>query len=664
MEEYVWISKLAHHPVFVSHAHPVLHRIASQFEVKLTIAGPDDASDEPYVQAVYDAIDRKVAGIIMIGWGDGDIVLAVDTAIDMGIPLVTTDSDIPNSTRLAHVGTDWFRMGAAMANTLGDIIDHRGKVLMLGMVGLTNMQTGFQGFRQWMKLYPRIEILGPEDDLAVGPEKATGIVAEYLEKHPDLAGIAGFDGNSGPGAAIALEQAGKKNDVRIVCVDADELQIEHLKTGAIDVAFCQKREIFTYLAFQMLHSFNHGSAATGYNPGLINIPGNIDTGHVAVTTDNVDSFESELNLDSYSELHEAEQKLRLINDIVDNSIEIALSADRDGRIVYANPAALALLGYKERDIISKSIFDLFDFGAEQQESAIEALSAGTPFSFETNALPRVSEVFPVQVSLSPAKSQQGTRGIVLVAMDITERRRAELESRLKKRQLEDAIAARKDLLSIISHELKSPLVPILGYSELLMDGSLGTLGEKSLVAVRTIHERAQAMEKLINDLMALSKIELNALRINSEPMEVLGFLNSIIDSYRELDHGKEVNIRLSGDDFTINVDPDRLRQIVSNLIDNAILYSRDVVTINISTSIEDDRGVISIKDNGIGIPPDKIDHIFEKFYRVKHQKEPTIEGSGLGLAIVKDLVEIMDGTVSVTSAPSKGSTFTVSFKLK
>jgi signal transduction histidine kinase len=249
-------------------------------------------------------------------------------------------------------------------------------------------------------------------------------------------------------------------------------------------------------------------------------------------------------------------------------------------------------------------------------------------------------------------------------MDITERRHAELESRLKKRELEDAIAARKDLLSIISHELKSPLVPILGYSELLMDGSLGTLSDKSLDAVRTIHERAQAMEKLINDLMALSKIELNALSINSEPLEVLGFLNSIIDSYRELNHSKEVNIRLSGDDFTINVDPDRLRQIVSNLIDNAILYSRDAVTISISAGVQDDRGTISIKDDGIGIPPDKIDHIFEKFYRVRHDKDPAVEGSGLGLSIVKDLVELMDGTVTATSTPSKGSTFTVTFKLK
>jgi ribose transport system substrate-binding protein len=632
--------------------------------VKITIAGPDDASDEPYIQAVYDAIDRKVAGIMIIAWGDGDVVLAVDTAVDMGIPVVTTDSDIPTSARLAHVGTDWFRMGTAMANTLGDLIDHRGKVLMIGILELANMQTGFQGFRQWMKLYPKIEVLGPEDDLAVSTEKATDVVALYLKEHPDLAGVAGFDGNSGPGAAIALEKAGKQNDVRLVCVDADELQIKHIMTGAIDVAFCQKREIFTYLAFQMLHSYNHGSAATGYRPGLINIPGNIDTGNIPVTLDNLDTFESELNLDAYAELHEAEQKLRLINDIVDHCIEIAIAADRDGQIVYANPAALDLFGYKETEIASKSIFDLFDFSDEQQESAMDSLAAGKPCSLETTAMHGSGEAFPVQLSMSPAGSAQGTRGIVLVAMDISECRKAEFESRLKKRELEDAIAARKDLLSMVSHELKSPLVPILGYSELLMDGSLGKLSDKSLDAVRTIHERAQAMEKLINDLMALSKIELNALRINTEPVKIQEFLGAVVDSYSQLNHGKDVNVRLSGDDFTIEVDPDRLRQIISNLIDNAILYSSDAVTIDVSTIVENERGVISIADNGIGIPPDQVDHVFEKFFRVWHEKAPDIEGSGLGLAIVKDLVEIMDGTVSVASALLKGSTFTISFKLK
>jgi len=181
--------------------------------------------------------------------------------------------------------------------------------------------------------------------------------------------------------------------------------------------------------------------------------------------------------------------------------------------------------------------------------------------------------------------------------------------------------------------------------------------------VKTIHERALAMEKLINDLTAISRIELRTISINPEPVDIVSFIDSLISSYRELDHGKDVNISLSDADFTIDVDPDRLRQIIGNLIDNAILYSGDAVTITISTEIADDRGIISVTDDGFGIPPDQLKHVFEKFYRVRHEQVPPKEGSGLGLAIVKDLVGIMGGEVTVTSEPSRGSEFTVSFPL-
>ncbi|MFZ5979336.1 MAG: substrate-binding domain-containing protein, partial [Candidatus Zixiibacteriota bacterium] len=273
MEEYVWISKLANHPVFVNHAHPVLHRLARQYNVNITIDGPNDTSEEAYLKAVNDAIERRVAGIMIIGWGEGAIVGTVNRAVDAGVPVITVDSDIPGSHRLAHIGTDWFRMGWAMADRMSLLIGDEGKVLMLGMFGPPNMQAGYRGFKVRMAGSPKIRVIGPVDDMDTGCDRAREITTGYLREHHDLKGIAGFDGNSGPGAAQALLQENLHDRVRLVCVDADQPHREFILRGVINAAFGQKREIFTFRAFQMLYSYNHGSAASGFRTGAINLPG-------------------------------------------------------------------------------------------------------------------------------------------------------------------------------------------------------------------------------------------------------------------------------------------------------------------------------------------------------------------------------------------------------
>jgi ABC-type sugar transport system substrate-binding protein len=183
MEEYVWISKVAHHPVFADRAHPILLRLADHYDVTITISGPDDAASEPYVKAVYDAIQRNVAGMMIIGWGDKEIIPAIDAAVASGIPVVCVDSDIPGSKRQAYIGTDWFRMGATMADRLADLITNPGKVLMLGMMGLDNMKAGFEGFKQQIARYPGIGIVGPVDDLDAGIGKTESIVCACLREH-------------------------------------------------------------------------------------------------------------------------------------------------------------------------------------------------------------------------------------------------------------------------------------------------------------------------------------------------------------------------------------------------------------------------------------------------------------------------------------------------
>ncbi|MEE4264470.1 MAG: substrate-binding domain-containing protein [Desulfobacteraceae bacterium] len=425
MEEYVWISKAAHHPVFTDRAHPILRRLADHYNVKITVAGPDDTATEPYVKAVYDAIERKVAGMMVIGWGTDEIVPAIDAAVNSGIPVVCVDSDIPGSKRLAHIGTDWFRMGSKMADKLAALMNHKGQILMLGMVGLDNMKAGFRGFQDQISHYPHIGVIGPVDDLDAGSDRAESIISNYLQEHPDLNGIVGFDGNSGPGAARALKKLGMTDKVRLVCVDADTPQRKYLATGEIDAAFFQKRETFTYLAFQLIYDYNHGSRVTGYSPGAINISGNIDTGFLIVTKENLDYFDSESNLDQAIHHHELSQQLALISSMVESVEELALAADENGRIVYANAACERFCGYTKKEMVGLDLKELFDLTSLKKSQIHQCLKEETPRNFEATAVKKDGSLLPVHISISPLKSEGSPRGCTLIASNISERKKSQ-----------------------------------------------------------------------------------------------------------------------------------------------------------------------------------------------------------------------------------------------
>jgi PAS domain S-box-containing protein len=425
MEEYVWISKVAHHPVFKNRAHPVLVRLADHYHVNITVAGSDDAATGPYVKAVYDAIQRKAAGLMVVGWGNEEIVPAIDAAVNSGIPVVCVDSDIPGSKRLAYIGTDWHRMGSKMADRLAALMDGKGKVLMLGMLELDNMKAGSSGFQKQIVHYPHIEVIGPIDDLGDGSDRAEAIVTSYLQKYPDLNGIVGFDGNSVPGAARALEKLEKTNRVKLICVDADTPQKQYLRTGAIDAAFCQKRETFTYLAFQLIYDYNHGSRITGYTPGGINVPGNIDTGFSIATRENLDSFDSQNSLDQAIHHHELSQQLSLISSMIENVEELAIAADESGRIVYANAASQRFCGYSKQDMVGLNIKELFDLSTLQKSQIDQCLKEETAKNFETTAIKSDGTSFPVHVSISPLRSETSPRGCTIIASNISERKKSQ-----------------------------------------------------------------------------------------------------------------------------------------------------------------------------------------------------------------------------------------------
>ena len=163
---------------------------------------------------------------------------------------------------------------------------------------------------------------------------------------------------------------------------------------------------------------------TGHTPGAINIPGNIDTGFIVVTRDNIDSFESDIRLDQAVEHHQLSQQLSLISSMIENVEELAIAADADGRIVYANAASLSFCGYRKEELVGQNIENIFDFTSNQRSQITSCLKQETARNFETTAIRKGGALFPAQISVSPLRSESTPRGLTIIATNISERNRS------------------------------------------------------------------------------------------------------------------------------------------------------------------------------------------------------------------------------------------------
>lgn len=295
-EEYVWIATMTDHPMYVNHDQKALKQFGKDMGVKVTIEGPREY-DVPGQAAVIDeVIKRKPAGIMVLGMERG-LVPMVNRAIEAGIPTITVDADLIESKRLAFVGSDWFNIGVKQAEAMVKLIGGKGKVAIMGIGGADNMEQGFAGFKSVIKNYPDIKLLGEFDDMSDVSESQR-ITEELLKKNPDIAGIAGFDTNSGPGIGAAVKAAELAGKVKVTCVDIEPVHLKLVKEGVIQKLIGQKRELFTYYGAKLLYDINHATISLTVDDkknGLTPIPYIVDTGLIEVDMSNVDNIVGSLD---------------------------------------------------------------------------------------------------------------------------------------------------------------------------------------------------------------------------------------------------------------------------------------------------------------------------------------------------------------------------------
>ena len=322
--------------------------------------------------------------------------------------------------------------------------------------------------------------------------------------------------------------------------------------------------------------------------------------------------------------------------LVESMIEGVVAADGRGHIVTANPAARRLLGYGATEALP-DLPELFRLKAARE--VVDAVLRGEPV--EDRQLEMDDRVFLVNARPLPAG------GAVLVLHDLTEMRRLE--------------AVRRDFVANVSHELKTPLTSISGYAETLLGDSADA--ETTHRFLRTILSNARRMQRLVDDLLDLSRIEagrwhptLSEVDVAAVARECWAALAGRADS-----HHIELTLDVAPDAPTVEADLDAVRQILTNLMDNSLRYTPEGGHVICRTRRVRGGVAVSIRDNGSGITREHLPRIFERFYRADLSRSREEGGTGLGLAIVKHLVEAHGGRVTAESERGSGTTVTCLF---
>ena len=227
-------------------------------------------------------------------------------------------------------------------------------------------------------------------------------------------------------------------------------------------------------------------------------------------------------------------------------------------------------------------------------------------------------------------------------------------------QLRQADIGKEEFSAMVTHELKTPLVPIIGYCKMLKTSMLGKLNEEEANAIQVIERSAKRLEELISDIMDVRKLDLDKMKFNFENLSLNKFFDNLDSSYRWVlkERGTEFVTKLSINDGVIHTDKARLRQVFDNLISNSIKFvSENNGLIEIGGYKEKSNLILYVKDNGSGIPKDKQSELFKKFYQVDTSERRKAGGTGLGLVISKGIMEKLGGTIWVESDGKTGTTF-------
>ncbi|MCG3163670.1 MAG: Sensor histidine kinase RcsC [Acidobacteria bacterium] len=378
------------------------------------------------------------------------------------------------------------------------------------------------------------------------------------------------------------------------------------------------------------------------------------------------------------ERKEAEELLRLSEEfnrgILESSADCIKTLDLDGRLISMNKTGMKIMGIDDFSHYSGAVWaDLMEgAGRAAARDAIETAKAGGVGHFIGSCKTTKGELKWWDVIVSPALNRRGKpECLMAISRDITEARQLESErnellsrAQAARGQAEDANRLKDEFLATVSHELRAPLNAIQGWVKLLRDGRLKP--DEAARALETIERSTRSQNRIISDLLDVSRIITGKLRLNVRPIEPARVIESAVEALRPGADAKEINIELVLDDEAgpISGDSDRLRQIVWNLVSNAIKFTPKQGCVQVRLERAGANVEIIVSDTGVGIDPDFLPFVFDRFRQGDSSSTRRQGGLGLGLAIVRHLVEMHGGSVRAESRGlDQGASFIVRLPL-
>ncbi|WP_338470132.1 ATP-binding protein [Niallia sp. XMNu-256] len=337
-------------------------------------------------------------------------------------------------------------------------------------------------------------------------------------------------------------------------------------------------------------------------------------------------------------LNALNQEKELLSSILSGMADGVITFNRDGTILMTNPPGELFL-------------QNWSFEKQKLETSSEELPSKVMELFQQAVNTEKEQIGEITLKghywvmiVSPLYSHQSIRGAVAVVRDMTEERKLD--------------KMRSDFIANVSHELRTPIAMMQGYSEAIVDGIAQTDEEKQEMA-KIIYDESLRMGRLVNELLDLAKMESGHFNLTLEEVDIEPFLSRIYRKFQGL--SKEKNIKLQfnreGNESVFSFDSDRIEQVLTNLVDNAIRHTEEGGTVTIHER-SDDRGIlIEVEDNGAGIPEEDLLFVFERFYKADKARTRGKSGTGLGLAIAKNIVEAHNGFITVQSRLGQGTTF-------
>lgn len=319
--------------------------------------------------------------------------------------------------------------------------------------------------------------------------------------------------------------------------------------------------------------------------------------------------------------------------------------DDQGRIVRFNPAAEAITGYSAMSLAGRPLADVATDPAPSEflPNSPDAPTASVRF--------RITDTTGAQIAVSG-------RAIALMRDESPD---GWLVAFSPARKIDEIEQLKNELVSTVSHELKTPLATIKAYTSTLRQNShvLETQREEFLAVVE---QQADRLSRLIDDMLLVSRVEAAQMLRRRVMMSVDVLLDRVLAEL-SIDASRFHVVRNCGDS-AISGDPERIHDVLRNIIENAVKYSPEGGTITIESSFDGERTILSVRDEGVGIPEEHLPYIFDRFYRVESEITTRAGGSGLGLFIVHSLVRAHGGTIDVRSGEGEGTTFTLTFPVR